>query len=57
MKEQFLELATRSNRLAFEPWPSPELMASFNSLLRTVLDTRGEMFAGRPRGDWLPWLG
>ena len=56
LKEQFLELATRANRLAFEPSPSPELMANFKSLLATALERRGEMFAGRPAGDWLPWL-
>ena len=56
LKEQFFELATRSNRLAFDPSPSPELMANFSTLLSTGLKSRGDMFPGRPAGDWLPWL-
>jgi hypothetical protein len=56
LREQFFELATRSNRLAFDPSPSPELMANFNSLLSTALKSRGDTFPGRPAGDWLPWL-
>jgi hypothetical protein len=56
LRERFLELATRSNRLAFDPSPSPELMANFASLFSTALNSHGEMFTGRPAGDWLPWL-
>jgi len=56
LKEQFFELATRSNRLAFDPSPSPEVMANFNTLLSTGLKSRGDVFPGRPAGDWLPWL-
>jgi hypothetical protein len=56
LQERFLELATHSTRLAFDPSPSPELMASFDSLLGSVLKARGDMFPGRPPGDWLPWL-
>jgi hypothetical protein len=56
LREQFYELATRSNRLAFDPAPSPELMANFNSLVNTALRSRGDMFPGRPAGDWLSWL-
>lgn len=56
LREQFLELASRSNRLAFDPSPSPELMANFTSLLSAGLNNHGDMFTGRPAGDWLPWL-
>jgi hypothetical protein len=56
LREQFLELAARSTRLAFDPSPSVELMASFNSLLRTVLGNHRNLFPGRQPGDWLPWL-
>lgn len=44
LKEQFFELATRSNRLALDPSPSPELMANFITLLSTGLKSRGDMF-------------
>jgi hypothetical protein len=56
LREEFFELATRSNRLAFDPSPSPELMANFNSLPSTTLKSSGDTFPGRPAGDWLPWL-
>jgi hypothetical protein len=56
LREQFLALAARSGRLAFDPSPSPELMANLNSLLSTSVERQGELFTGRPPGDWLPWL-
>jgi hypothetical protein len=56
LKEQFRVLAIRSSRLAFDPSPSPELINNFNSLLSTAVKSRGNMFAGRPAGNWLPWL-
>ena len=54
LKGQFLELATRSNRLAFYPIPGPELIANFKSLSHTVMPTRDDLFGGRPSGEWLP---
>jgi hypothetical protein len=56
LKEQFLELASCSNRLAFDPFPSPELIAHFNSLISTGLKSQGNIFARRPASDWLPWV-
>lgn len=56
IREQLLALAARSNRRAFYPSPSTELLTNFNSLITTALNSRGDMFTGRPPGDWLPWL-
>jgi hypothetical protein len=56
LRERFLELASASNSFAFEPSPSSEVIAGFNSLLSTALKSSGETFTGRPAGDWLPWL-
>ncbi len=56
LRERFLELTSTSNRLAFDPAPSPELMAAFNSLISAGLGSRSNMFTGRATGDWLPWL-
>jgi hypothetical protein len=56
IREQLLELAVRSNRLTFDPSPSTEILANFNLLITTALDRRGNMFTGRPPGNWLPWL-
>jgi hypothetical protein len=56
LREHFLELSMHSTRLALDPSPSVELMASFDSLLRTVLGNNGNLFPGRQPGDWLPWL-
>ena len=56
VRERFLELAGGSNRLAFEPMPTPEVMANFNSLVSTALSSRADTFPGRAAGNWLLWL-
>ncbi|MBV8771674.1 MAG: hypothetical protein JO166_04980 [Deltaproteobacteria bacterium] len=56
VRDELLQLATRSNRVAFDPSHNKGLLANFKSLIMTALNSRGDMFTGRPAGDWVPWL-
>jgi uncharacterized membrane protein len=56
LRERSLELASRSAPSGLDPSPSPVLMSTFRSLIYSALKNDSEMFAGRPAGDWFPWL-